>query len=383
MRYFIYFCFSFYAFSSPVHDPALWRDKSKAEEFLRQGMDINGRNLKGETPLHIATRVGNRDTVRMLVAYGADPGLKDKKGKVPAQYARDPEVLKALVQGALVRQSLEGGSAFASQTEAGLCLDCRREERGTDAEVKLLSRQTCEQMMTSPECKNTHDLLKVDCQQREASTEDESHIRDMTFPWVCAGAGTSLSAVLTWGVFTRVKKALGKAGIWVTLGLSGLSAIYLSNQYEKAVRQIYHEARKLKWHRTFIYNRELMEGMARGRIYASFGEELHDTLYGDSLHCYNSTARMVRVCGAMAGLASVLTARGQLAGLSGAAPMVGMSAAFIGGYKIPYSQEELNRIFTNEFEKVRQDTLQKMKFQQRPSATKNVDRLLQEVTPSF
>ncbi|XP_017537567.1 cyclin-dependent kinase 4 inhibitor B [Pygocentrus nattereri] len=97
-------------------------DAARAEELLRNGADVNGTNRfgrtpiqvmmmgstrvarlllsygaepnvsdmsTGATPLHDAARAGFTDTVRVLLAFKADPERRDKRGRTPADSARE------------------------------------------------------------------------------------------------------------------------------------------------------------------------------------------------------------------------------------------------------------------------------------------------------
>jgi hypothetical protein len=51
---------------------------------------INSRNVNGQTPLHVAVSINgcsNADLVHLLLEYGADPAVKDCKGKLPLYLA--------------------------------------------------------------------------------------------------------------------------------------------------------------------------------------------------------------------------------------------------------------------------------------------------------
>ncbi len=50
------------------------------QERLEAGEDVNGREPDGRVPLHAALGEGNLDAVRLLLEYGADPGIVDSSG---------------------------------------------------------------------------------------------------------------------------------------------------------------------------------------------------------------------------------------------------------------------------------------------------------------
>jgi ankyrin repeat protein len=72
---------------------------------LTAGGDVNAKNEFGATPLHEAARSGSASWVRLLLSRGADPNLKDKKGRLPIDQATTPEA----------REALSGGAAPAAQ----------------------------------------------------------------------------------------------------------------------------------------------------------------------------------------------------------------------------------------------------------------------------
>lgn len=45
---------------------------------LELGININEKDLEGNTPLHLAASSGTLDTVSLLLKYGADPNIRDK-----------------------------------------------------------------------------------------------------------------------------------------------------------------------------------------------------------------------------------------------------------------------------------------------------------------
>ena len=83
-----------------------FRSLAAVKELIAQGAGINVVDKKSKsTPLHRAvTSTGAPGTagkqeeaiqiVDTLLAFGATPNLKNKLGKRPADYARDPEILR-------------------------------------------------------------------------------------------------------------------------------------------------------------------------------------------------------------------------------------------------------------------------------------------------
>lgn len=64
------------------------------------GANVNAKGLDDDTPLHDATTSGNLQMVKYLIEHGADPFLKNLKGKTPSDYAA-PHIFEYL-------QSLKG-----------------------------------------------------------------------------------------------------------------------------------------------------------------------------------------------------------------------------------------------------------------------------------
>jgi hypothetical protein len=53
-----------------------------------QRIDVNARDLTGRTALFLAAAQGYRETVRLLLSYGADPNIADKNGDTPFTIAQ-------------------------------------------------------------------------------------------------------------------------------------------------------------------------------------------------------------------------------------------------------------------------------------------------------
>lgn len=75
---------------SPVH----WAATSYYLDWallpiLKAGGNPNGVNNQGKSPLHTASSMGDEAAVLMLLAYGADPSIRDQEGKTAFVYAGD------------------------------------------------------------------------------------------------------------------------------------------------------------------------------------------------------------------------------------------------------------------------------------------------------
>jgi len=64
-------------------------DKGMIELLLAHGADVNIKDRDGNTPLHIETRLGNKDLVELLLAHGADVNAKGMWGNTPLKLARN------------------------------------------------------------------------------------------------------------------------------------------------------------------------------------------------------------------------------------------------------------------------------------------------------
>jgi tankyrase len=91
-----------------LHHAVRFRSPAAVELLLRHGAAVNQQcKRSGSTPLHRAvTSTGApgtagkeaeaREIVEILLSHGADPSLKNKSGKRPADYVRDPSLLRLL-----------------------------------------------------------------------------------------------------------------------------------------------------------------------------------------------------------------------------------------------------------------------------------------------
>lgn len=68
---------------------AVWQlDVAKVDLVLRQGVDINGHDGSGITPLIAAIKINNLNMVRLLTSKGANPNLRNSAGISPIVIAK-------------------------------------------------------------------------------------------------------------------------------------------------------------------------------------------------------------------------------------------------------------------------------------------------------
>jgi Ankyrin repeats (many copies) len=71
-----------------------------AETIVEAGVDVDAPDRQGETPLMAAAGNGDAELVRNLLAHGATPEARDKKGRTALEYTSSPEVKSVLATGA-------------------------------------------------------------------------------------------------------------------------------------------------------------------------------------------------------------------------------------------------------------------------------------------
>jgi cytohesin len=75
-------------FCGPIHDAAQRGDVANAAELLRGDSHlVSSKDDIGDTPLHLAARMGHMNMVELLLAHGASVNVKDNAGITPLHLA--------------------------------------------------------------------------------------------------------------------------------------------------------------------------------------------------------------------------------------------------------------------------------------------------------
>ena len=72
---------------APLHLAALYMGHDSLEDLLSQGANPNIKDERGRTPLHHAAFYGYAENVQALLAAGADPNSRDNEGWTPLNAA--------------------------------------------------------------------------------------------------------------------------------------------------------------------------------------------------------------------------------------------------------------------------------------------------------
>lgn len=80
-----------------LREACCYGDNEAVIALVTRGANINSRHeINGWTGLHWAAKRGNLETVRWLLANGADPKLTNNQSQTPAQLATNPHILQLL-----------------------------------------------------------------------------------------------------------------------------------------------------------------------------------------------------------------------------------------------------------------------------------------------
>jgi uncharacterized protein len=94
-----------------LHHAVRFRNPIAAKTLIEHGADVNQTcRRSGSTPLHRAVmstgapgtagkQAEQREIVALLLAAGADPSIRNRRGQTPGDYATDEEIRRLLVAG--------------------------------------------------------------------------------------------------------------------------------------------------------------------------------------------------------------------------------------------------------------------------------------------
>jgi len=89
-----------------IHQAAIKADLAMMKRLVANGLDINHQDKKNVTGLHLTAHYGQTSHIRVakwMLANGADPFLKDYKGKTPLEVAEsrgNKEIAKIIKEAA-------------------------------------------------------------------------------------------------------------------------------------------------------------------------------------------------------------------------------------------------------------------------------------------
>ena len=73
--------------SMSIHDASAVGDIEAVKQHIAAGMDMDGKNENGMTPLFGAAFNGHKEVAELLIAAGADVNAKDVDGETPLDWA--------------------------------------------------------------------------------------------------------------------------------------------------------------------------------------------------------------------------------------------------------------------------------------------------------
>ena len=120
--------------SMSIHDASAVGDIEAVKQHIAAGMDMDGKNENGMTPLFGAAFNGHKEVAELLIAAGADVNAKDEGGETPLLYAvtfGHKEIAELLIaEGADVNAKVEVGD-YKGQTPLDLATTFRHRRTET------------------------------------------------------------------------------------------------------------------------------------------------------------------------------------------------------------------------------------------------------------
>lgn len=94
---FLFLFFSALTSADTLHQAVKEINEPKVRQLVSAGADVNGVDLQGKTPLHLAAPIGRLSLVQFLVEQGANIRLKDNAHKTALVYAIEKNHIKVIM----------------------------------------------------------------------------------------------------------------------------------------------------------------------------------------------------------------------------------------------------------------------------------------------
>jgi ankyrin repeat protein len=123
---------------TPLHLACQKKRSNLIRIFLENGADINALNNIKQTPLHVCLAVGNIEDVELLLESGADLNITDVFGKTPLMCAMDWIHSEGIINLAILEQLVKLGANLDSPDQKTWTLLHRASNEGNTEVVKFL-----------------------------------------------------------------------------------------------------------------------------------------------------------------------------------------------------------------------------------------------------
>ncbi|XP_064107897.1 serine/threonine-protein phosphatase 6 regulatory ankyrin repeat subunit B-like [Macrobrachium nipponense] len=117
-----------------AHDAALGGKCDVITVLLESGFDVNCKNKKGNTMLHLAALKGHRELVQLLISKGANVNDKGNMGRTPIHRAvesNDVSIVQELIESAHDAAIDVERDAITVLLESGFDVNCKNKEGST------------------------------------------------------------------------------------------------------------------------------------------------------------------------------------------------------------------------------------------------------------
>ena len=102
-----------------IHDAALDGNIEAVKQHLAAGTDVNAKDKRGMTPLHLAALFEHKEVVELLISKGADVNAKNKHGKTPLHQAAQGKGFFFTTNEHIFEQLIDAGSDVNARDKDG------------------------------------------------------------------------------------------------------------------------------------------------------------------------------------------------------------------------------------------------------------------------